>query len=228
MCAISNSIQWGDPYSQKIWQLQPPLSDPLPHPLGAERNLHTQCRGSTPWPSAQSQTHTHRQAGCGGIWEWYTAKAGELCVSISLFRNVNSFPQPSSLYPVPQAALWPTESISQRPRGSSNPNTMLFCMCRGAKMQKHLYLLTSQPLKRTFICSWLFYGPLPVYCWPTSESRSSVVTIQRVWDIIIPQHGCGASKLELLSGVPSGRKHQTACESVSSSHAATDVNPIRQ
>lgn len=48
MCAISNSIQWGDPYSQKIWQLQPPLSDPLPHPLGAERNLHTQRRGSTP------------------------------------------------------------------------------------------------------------------------------------------------------------------------------------
>lgn len=185
MCAISNSVQRGDPYSQKIWQLQPPLSDPLPHPLGAERNPHTQRRGSTPWPSAQSQGHTHthtqrqagRQAGCWGIWEWCTGNAGEQCVSISLFRNANSFPQPWRLYPVPWAAWWPTERVDLT--GLMGPSTQTRCCCAratGLKWQQHLYSLTSQPLRVTFMCFWLFYRP------PLS------VLLTRDWDILFPQH----------------------------------------
>ena len=69
MCAISNSVQRGDPYSQKIWQLQPPLSDPLPHPLGAERNPHTHSAEAALHDHqhrarhTHTHTHTHSQAG---------------------------------------------------------------------------------------------------------------------------------------------------------------------
>lgn len=166
--AFSNSVQRGDPYSQKIWQLQPPLSDPLPHPPGAERNPHTQCRGSTPWPSAQSQSHTHthrarqpgRQAGCGGIWERYTGNAGEHCVSISLFRNAKFLSAAIPSLPSPTSGLLAyRDSISHRPHGSSNPDKMLLYAHHGAKWQQHWYSLTSQPLRLAFMCLWLF-------CWP--------------------------------------------------------------
>lgn len=110
------------------------VRSPPPSSGSREESTHTARRQHSMTISTEPDTHTHRQAGCGGIWEWYTGKAGELCVSISLFRNVNSFPQPSSLYPVPQAALWPTESISHRPHGSCNPNMMLSCVCCRAKI----------------------------------------------------------------------------------------------
>lgn len=58
MCAISNNVQRGDPYSRQIWQLQPPLSDPLPHPLGAERNPHTEQRQHSMTINGEPGTHT--------------------------------------------------------------------------------------------------------------------------------------------------------------------------
>lgn len=148
---FQTASKWGDPYSQKIWQLQPPLSGPLPHPLGAERNPHTQRRGSPPWPSALSQTHTGGQAGCRGIWERYTGNAREYCVSISLFRNANSFPQPSCLYPVPWVAYWPMKGVYLTGLMGPTAHRHTWYCCAythctvGIKWQQHLYSLTSHP-----------------------------------------------------------------------------------
>lgn len=116
--------------------------------------------------------HTHkragRQAGCGGIWEQCTRNVGEHCVSISLFRNVNSFPKPSCLYPVPQAASWPRER--EYLTGLLGPATQTRWCCAhatGLNWQRHLCSSTSQRLSLTFTCVIILQGSVkrPVDPW---------------------------------------------------------------
>lgn len=136
MRAISNQHPTGgDLHSQKIWQLQPPLLDPLPHPLGAERNPHTEQRQrqhSMTIRAKHTHTHTHTHAytlsqagrlqGNMRAAHWKRWRAVCVCVSISLFRKANSFPQPSCLQ-----AWWPTERLYHT--GLMGPATQTRCCC---------------------------------------------------------------------------------------------------
>lgn len=164
MCAISNTIQRGWPlFTEDLTITASPVGSPPPSSGSREESIHTAQRQHSMTISTEPGTHTNthtarqggrqagRQAGCGGIWERHIGNAGEHCMSISLFRNVNSFPQPSCLYPVPWAAWRPAERVYLI--GLGGPG------CARAtvpKWQQHLYLLTSQPLRLLFMSSWSF------------------------------------------------------------------------
>lgn len=140
------------------------VGSPPPSSGSREESTHTAQRQHSMTISTEPGAHTHTQPGreaVGGIWERYTGNAGEHCVSISLFRNANSFPQPSCLYPVPRAACWPAERVHLT--GLVGPAAQTRCGCAratGLKWQQHLYSLASKPWSLTFMCFWLFCRPL--------------------------------------------------------------------
>lgn len=79
MCVVSNSVQWSDPYSQKIWQLQPPLSDPLPHPSGVE-STHTEA-ALHDHQNRAGYTHIHAQRQAGRLQGEYESGTLEMLES---------------------------------------------------------------------------------------------------------------------------------------------------